>query len=81
MLAVAAALLSLGVADRSWGEPSDPGWDIWIAPYLWALSMEGDTAIGHREADVDVPFSDIVKDLNFGLMAFLDAVRASWGSS
>lgn len=79
VLAVVAALLSLGVAGRSWGETSDPGWDVWIAPYLWALSMEGDAAIGHRKADVDVPFSDIVKDLNFGLMAFLDARKGKLG--
>jgi hypothetical protein len=79
MLAVASALLSIGIADRSWGEPDDPGWDIWIAPYLWALSMEGDTAIGHREADVHVPFSNIVKDLYFGLMAFLDARKGKLG--
>jgi hypothetical protein len=35
--------------------------------------MKGSLGVGHHEADVDVPFSDIVKDLDFGLMAFLDA--------
>lgn len=57
----------------------DDEWDIWVAPYLWAISMTGDASIGNQEADVDVGFSDILKDLDFGLMGYFDARKEKLG--
>lgn len=70
-VAVALALLTCAVPNLSRAE--NGSWDLWLAPYLWGLSMKGNLGVGHHQADVDVPFSDIVKDLDFGLMVFLDA--------
>lgn len=54
-------------------------WDIWFVPYVWGLSMDGDARIGEEAADVDVGFSDILKDLNFAAMGFLDARKGKVG--
>jgi hypothetical protein len=61
------------------GKAGDDEWDFWVAPYLWAISMTGDASIGNQEADVDVGFSDILKDLNFGLMGHFEARKGNLG--
>ncbi|HSA80725.1 MAG TPA: hypothetical protein VLE23_07860, partial [Geminicoccaceae bacterium] len=43
-------------------------WLVRIAPYLWATSMDGNATVAGIESDVDVPFSDILKDLSFAGM-------------
>lgn len=76
---VGAGVLSLSASGRCIAETADGGWDVWVAPYLWALSMGGDAAVGAERADVDVPFTDVLKDLSFGLMAFVDARKERLG--
>ena len=50
-------------------EPANPDrWTFTFAPYLWAISLDGNARIRGVEADVDVPFKDAVKDLSFGIM-------------
>ena len=44
------------------------GWEFQVAPYLWAISMNGDATVKGQEADVDVSFSDIWDELNFAFM-------------
>jgi hypothetical protein len=57
----------------------DDEWVIWAAPYLWGLSMDGDAQIGDEGADVDVPFSDILDDINIGVMGFFDGRKGKLG--
>ena len=58
--------------------PEDP-WTFVVAPYLWAISLDGDAKLGGLEADVDVPFSDTVKDLSIGAMLLVEARRGRFG--
>jgi hypothetical protein len=44
------------------------GWTISVAPYLWALSLDGELAVKEVKTDVSVPFRDLVKELNQALM-------------
>jgi hypothetical protein len=43
-------------------------WTISVVPYLWALALDGELGILDVEADVDVPFSDLLDHLNVALM-------------
>jgi hypothetical protein len=54
--------------DPSTDLPPEDRWTFAVAPYLWALSLDGNARVKGVEADVDVPFSDALKDLSFGAM-------------
>ena len=41
-------------------EPDPGGWKYTVAPYLWAPGMDGTITINRIEADVNVPFSDML---------------------
>jgi hypothetical protein len=50
-------------------EPSETEeWQFSFSPYLWLLSMKGDVGVGDVTTNVDMDFSDIWDQLNFGLM-------------
>ena len=46
-------------------------WRFQVSPWLWALSIGGDTTVRGVATDVDIGFRDILDQLNFGL--FLEA--------
>jgi hypothetical protein len=58
--------------------PSD-WWTIEVAPYLSIASMDGNTTVGGVKSDVDVPFSDLLKDLSGGLMMAADVEKGRFG--
>lgn len=50
------------------------GWTFTFAPYFWAAGMSGDTAqFGLPEVHMDSSFSDILKNLDFAMMAVGEA--------
>jgi hypothetical protein len=46
--------------------------------YLFAIEIEGDGQIRNVTADVDVGFDDIVDNLDFGYMAYIEHRRGKW---
>ncbi len=50
-------------------------WDFTGLIYLWGAEIGGETVTGQ---DVDVSFSDIVENLDFGIMGTLEARRGPW---
>ena len=54
-------------------------WVTWAAPYLWGLSMDGEAQVGEAQGDVDVGFSDILDDINVGVMGFIDGRKGRLG--
>jgi hypothetical protein len=58
--------------------PSDR-WTVAVAPYLWAASMDGHAGVAGTKADIDVPFSDLLKDLSFGAMLAVDVRKGRLG--
>jgi len=54
------------------------GWEFAIAPYLVAAGMDGSLTVKGIEADVDVPFSDIIDNLDFAAMAHFDMRNERW---
>jgi hypothetical protein len=84
--AVAAAGVLLGAAAPAIGQqpaataaPPGERWSITVAPYLWIASMDGNASVGRVEADVDVPFSDLLKDLSGGAMLAVDFEKGRFG--
>jgi hypothetical protein len=53
--------------------PSGEGWRVQIIPYLWGTDFKGTVGIGDREASVHATFGDILKELNFAFMGFIQA--------
>jgi hypothetical protein len=82
-LALAATLASVAPAVGQQAEPpasaTNDRWTITVAPYLWVASMDGNATVGGIKADVDVPFSDLLKDLSGGLMMAVDVEKGRFG--
>lgn len=51
----------------------NPTWDFTAYLYLWAPALSGETTTGNS---IDVSFSDILDNLDFGLMGAVEARRA-----
>lgn len=63
-----------GTADAA----DDEGWVFSLAPYGWLVSLSGEVGADGDAADVDLPFRDILEDLNFGFMGVAEARRGRW---
>lgn len=63
-LLIPALLVTLGAA--SGAQAAD--WTHTITPYMWGAGMDGKSAIGPVEADVDLSFGDIWDNLDIGGM-------------
>jgi hypothetical protein len=49
-----------------------------VGIYMFALDIEGDAQIRNVSADVDVGFNDILDNLEFGFMGYLEHRRDKW---
>lgn len=58
--------------------PAHGQWRSDLAVYLWGSGLDGTVGIGEREADVNMSFSDILDDLQFGAMAGYSASNGDW---
>jgi hypothetical protein len=83
---VVAMVTLLGAATPAAGQqpgatatPPGDRWTVSLAPYLWLASMDGDAAVGGVQADVDVPFSDLLEDLSGGAMMLVDVEKGRFG--
>lgn len=75
VLAVAVVTLSVPQAAA---QSSSDGWEFAIAAYLVAAGMDGSITVKGLEADVDVPFSDIIDKLDFAAMVHFDMRNDHW---
>jgi len=75
LLAAATVVLPVPQAAAQSGADS---WEFSIAPYLVAAGMDGSITVKGIEADVDVPFSDIVENLDLALMVHFDMRNDRW---
>lgn len=53
-------------------------WKHELAPYVWGSAMNGTTAVGPLEAEVDKSFGDILDNLEMGFMGAYRATRERW---
>ncbi len=54
-------------------------WSFRGAFYGWAQSLDGTVGVRGIETNIDVPFKDIVKELNLGAMGVLEVRYGRWG--
>jgi hypothetical protein len=59
--------------------PAGDKWTVTFAPYFMGAGMNGTTAVAGQEATIDMSFSDILKNLQFGAMGLVVAHKGNWG--
>ena len=74
MICVAITLMTPSAVAQS----SSNEWQFAIAPYLWAAGMDGTMKIAFVEQDLDVPFSDIIDNLDLAFMGHFDMRNERW---
>lgn len=55
-------------------------WSLTVTPYLWAASLNGNAAAFGIRREVDVPFRDTLKNLDFGFMGNVEYRRGRAGA-
>ncbi|MBA3662453.1 MAG: hypothetical protein H0W64_12040 [Gammaproteobacteria bacterium] len=60
-------------------DANNPRWQFDIAPYLWAMNMNGRIASGPVTAHINQNFSDILREFDGGGMLFLQAHKGAFG--
>lgn len=74
---LAAAIVALTLPQAA-AQSRAGGWDFTVAPYLFAAGMEGSTTVKGFEADVDVPLSTILDNLDLAGMVHFDMMNERW---
>jgi opacity protein-like surface antigen len=78
-----AVLISLALfSSLAQGQDNQVGskeWEVQFTPYFWVADLEGDATLRGRTGPVDVGFSDIWDNLDFGLMGRVEAWQGKWG--
>jgi hypothetical protein len=79
MLALVSALTPATAADLA-PAPDTSEWRFTLAPYVWGVGLSGDVGLfGKGPVDVDIPFSDILENLDFAAMGVGEAHNGTWG--
>jgi hypothetical protein len=80
LIAVFALVVPWAYGDTPAAEqPGKSRWEFIIAPYFWMASISGDVTVKGITTHVDVPFSDVLKDLDFGGEVHVEAWKDRWG--
>lgn len=72
-------LIALVAARPGWAQAPADDWQVTVAPYFMGAAMKGTTAVAGQELDVDVSFSEILDNLQFGAMGLIVARKGNWG--
>src|SRR5215813_2990746 len=83
-----AAMLAASPASQSHADNTKPAvpadshaWHFTLAPYAWALGLNGKIGVGKRESTVDASFIDILRESNslIGIQGHAEAQRDRFG--
>ncbi len=77
---LACAVALVAAATPSWAQPRarpteamDGAWHFTIAPYMWATGISGSASVANLpEVPVDLSFSDIIGDLDFAALGYVE---------
>ena len=78
LLAALTAAVLIQAAPQLGAQSGADSWEFAIAPYLVAAGMDGSMTVKGIDADVDVPFSDIIDNLDFAAMVHFDMRNDHW---
>ena len=85
LLAWTVALVAAAVPSwaQSRGRPTeamDGAWHFTIAPYMWATGISGSASVANLpEVPIDVSFSDIISDLDFAVLGYVEGRKDRFG--
>ncbi len=74
-----AFILAGTMASAEDASPEDSKWEFIIVPYLWMVNIDGDVTAGGIKTDINLKFGDILRDLDFGGEAHMEAWKGRWG--
>ncbi len=78
--AILTALGLVPAATHAQAASPDGGWSFEFTPYIWGAAMSGEVEAGPLPAiGVDMSFSDILDNLDAGLMGAFEARKGRWG--
>ena len=78
LFGAAASGCLIGVSPLHAQDSLTDGWLIRVSPYVWATAFNGNATVKGRKANVDVNFSDVVKNLDGALLAQGEASKGPW---
>ncbi len=78
---VIAALAVLGAVLPATADSGDAstGWKFEVVPLFWASGLKADITSAAGEQNIDVSFSDIMKDVHFGALGTFEGRKGPWG--
>lgn len=80
LVLASAPLTSANAADIA-PMPDSSEWRFTLAPYIWGVGLKGDVGLfGLEPAEIDIPFSDIIQNLDFAAMGIAEAHNGTWGA-
>ncbi|WP_395660386.1 hypothetical protein [Aestuariivirga sp.] len=80
MLLLACGTMAPATAADLAPSPDTGEWKFTLAPYAWAAGLNGDVGLfGFSPVDIDIPFSDIIQNLDFAAMGVAEAHNGTWG--
>jgi hypothetical protein len=74
-------ILVVALAAPQAAAQSGSEWEFVVAPYLWAAGMDGTVRIGDLQQEAEIPFSDIIENLEFALMGHFEMQNERWALS
>ena len=54
-------------------------WKVLVSPFIWGASLKGDLALAGKKPAVDIPFSELVNDVDSIFMGNLELTNAHYG--
>ena len=66
-------LASVAIAQEAATATQGDRWVVSATAYAWATSVDGHAKVAGQKADVDMPFSDLLKDLSLAGMGTVAA--------
>lgn len=66
-------------ADKPVEGSGDGKWNFTIAPYMWAVSIDGKVTVGDYSTSSSMSFSDIMKNLQLGGLTHMEARKGRLG--
>lgn len=67
-------------ATESRPAPANGGaWEFRLIPYTWLIGIDTKTTVRNHTADMSMPFSDILRDMNLAGQLHFEAQKGKWG--
>lgn len=74
----AAAALSVSLFFANPILASEEAWQFEVAPYVWAMGIDGDLQVDGEDYNASADFSDILDQTKYGAEVILEADRGRW---